>query len=143
MRSIFVAAPVLAAVMLGSSVLLAAQPPGGMRGQPRYDASTEVTLNGTVQNVKTVEDTVGKPRKTGTHLVVKTDSETIEVHLGPTAFITDQKLSLQNGDVVSIVGSRVKVAGSDAVIARQIRKGEQTVTLRDAQGIPKWSRGPR
>jgi hypothetical protein len=97
-----------------------------------------VTLSGTVQEVK---DVPGRP--SGTHIMLKTVSETVEVHLGPSSFLSDEKLELKAGDAVTIVGSRVKVAGADAVIAREVRIGARTVTLRDAQGFPRWSRGPR
>ena len=33
--------------------------------------------------------------------------------------------------------------GSEAIIAREVKKGGETLVLRDAQGIPQWSRGRR
>lgn len=117
------------------------QGPGRGGQAPRYDTSTEVTLRGTVETVKQVEDVMGGRSLTGTHIILKTAQETVEVHLGPTTFINEQKLTLSAGDAVEIVGSRVKVSGADAMIAREIRKGTQTVTLRDDKGMPKWSRG--
>jgi hypothetical protein len=143
MRSILVTAVVLAAAV-AYMPSEAAQRPGGMRGQgPRYDTATEVTVRGAVQEVKQVTGGMGMRNVAGTHVVLKTDQETIEIHLGPSTFIADQKLVLQNGDVVEVIGSRVTIAGAGAILAREIRKGEQTVTLRDAQGVPAWSRGPR
>jgi len=138
MRS-FATVAIVAAAVLSWSVSAAAQPPGGMRGSgPRYDTSTEVTISGTAQEVK---DVPGRPA--GTHIVLKTDSETVEVHLGPSSFLADQKLELKAGDAVRIIGSRVKIAGADAIIAREVRSGTRTVTLRDARGFPRWSRGAR
>lgn len=143
MRSTLVTAVVLAVavVYLPSE---AAQRRGGMRGQePRYDTSTEVTVRGAIQEVKQVTGGMGMGNVTGTHIVLKTDQETIEIHLGPSTFIAEQKLVLQSGDAVQVIGSRVTMAGAGAILAREIRKGEQTVTLRDGQGLPAWSRGPR
>jgi hypothetical protein len=135
---------VLLAVAVAYVPSEAAQRPGGMRGQgPRYDTSTEVTVHGSIQEVKQVTGGMGIRNMTGTHVILKTDQETIEIHLGPSTFIADQKLVLQKDDVVEVIGSRVTVAGANAILARQVRKGEQAVTLRDAQGFPSWSRGPR
>jgi hypothetical protein len=101
-----------------------------------------VTVRGTVQEVKQVTGGMGMRNVTGTHAVLRTDQETIEIHLGPSTFIAGQKLVLRNGDDIEVIGSRVTVAGADAILAREVRKGGQAVILRDAQGIPKWSRGP-
>jgi hypothetical protein len=110
---------------------------------PRYDAATEVTLRGTIQEVRQTTG-MGRRHLGGTHLTLKTDTDTVEVHLGPAAFIAEQKLVLTGGDAVEVVGSRVTVAGTTAILARELRTGDQVVTFRDAQGFPKWSgRGRR
>jgi len=141
MRSIL--ATVFLVVAIAYMPSEAAQRRGGMRDQaPRYDTATEVTVSGAIQEVKQVTGGMGMQNVTGTHVILRTDQETIEIHLGPSTFIADQKLVLQNGDVLEVIGSRVTIAGAKAILAREVRKGEQTVTFRDAQGFPKWSRGP-
>jgi hypothetical protein len=35
------------------------------------------------------------------------------------------------------------MAGADILIAREVKKGEQTLILRNAKGIPLWARGGR
>jgi hypothetical protein len=67
---------------------------------------------------------------TGTHIILTTAQETVEVHLGPTTFLNEQKLTLSAGDAVDIHGSRVQVSGSDAVIAREIRRHPTSDTPR-------------
>jgi hypothetical protein len=43
-----------------------------------------------------------------------------------------------------VVGSKVTMAGQEVVIAREIKKGDQVLTLRDAKGVPLWAgRGGR
>jgi hypothetical protein len=121
---------------------------------PMYDTKTETTLKGTVEDVKTVSGMMGgsgpmgrggrtgmpgMAMMQGTHLILKTDTETIEVHLGPSAYLKDQKIEMAKGDTLEIVGSRVKIGESDALLAREIRKGETSWTLRDADGRPRWS----
>ena len=79
---------------------------------------------------------------TVTHLVLGTsDHRSVEVHLGPSSWVAKQSVSFKTGDQIEIIGSKVKVAGSDVIVARQIRKGGQTLTLRDTQGISRWSIG--
>jgi hypothetical protein len=138
--------PVIFAATLFVLCLPRAAGPAPLQGgdqAPRYDKSTEVTLSGTVKSVQQIEEGRGWRGIGGTHIILETAQETIEVHLGPSTFLAEQKLTLAASDTVAIVGSRVKVSGADAVIAREIRKGTQTVTLRDENGIPKWSRGRR
>jgi hypothetical protein len=116
-----------------------AQHPGGMARMPMYDTKTEVTLKGTVDDVMTMSG-MGPGMMPGMHLMLKTEKETLEVHLGPTAFLTEKKVDLKKGDAIEVVGARVKIGDSDALLAREIRKGEASWVLRDANGRPLWMR---
>ena len=114
-----------------------ARPGGGMIGH-HYDAAAEVTLKGTVTEVKEVEcDMCGSAM--GTHLVLQTDTESMEVMLGPTAFLKRHDFAIANGDAVSITGAKIKVGDQDQLLAREVKKGEQTLTLRDKMGRPMWA----
>jgi hypothetical protein len=125
-------------------------------GMPPYDTATETTLAGTVEEVKAMGGRMGGNMPMGrgmgtmdmmgmggTHVVLKTSAETIEVHLGPAAFLAELKLTFEKGDQLEIVGSRVTVDGAPAVLARQVTREGRSFTLRDAQGVPAWSRGRR
>jgi hypothetical protein len=79
----------------------------------------------------------------GTHLMVKTDSETLEVHIGPTFYLEEQKFTFGVGDQIEVTGSKVKYQGVDALLAREVKKGDKTLLLRNAQGIPLWSKSRR
>jgi len=80
----------------------------------------------------------------GTHLTLKTGTETLEVHLGPTAFLNEQKVVVAKGDTLEIVGSRVTVDDERVFIAKRVTKGGSVWTLRDASGLPLWrGRGGR
>jgi hypothetical protein len=107
-----------------------------------YNPATETTVKGTVEEVKQIQ---GGPRsgQGGTHLILKTDKETLEVHLGPTTFLEKQKFTFAKGDQIEVIGSRVKINGADALLAREVKKGDKTLTLRNAQGVPAWSGGRR
>jgi hypothetical protein len=143
MRPTVIVCAVLVEIMASSAAAIAAPRQGGMGAAPRYDTATEVTLHGTVLEVTQVAGGMGGRSLGRTHIVLKTGEETVEVHLGPTWFLADQKLELKSEDVVDVIGSRVTTAGAQAIIAREVRTGGQVTTLRDAQGFPKWLRGAR
>lgn len=104
----------------------------------QYDKKTEVTLTGTVESVMEVPGTGGM---SGTHLELKTETETIHVHLGPTAFVAKQGVAFAQHDHVSVTGSRIKGEGFEAILARSVKTGDKTITLRDEKGMPRWSMG--
>jgi hypothetical protein len=99
----------------------------------------EATYKGTVEEV-TQHARVGMPR-TGTHLSLKSDDQILDVHLGPTDFVAAQQMTFAKGDQIEVTGSKVKFGDGEAIIAREVKKGDKTLTLRDARGVPKWSRG--
>jgi hypothetical protein len=74
----------------------------------------------------------------GTHLTLKTSTETLEVHLGPTAFLNEKKVEVGKGDTLVITGSRVTIDDERVLIAKEVRKGGSTWVLRDAAGLPLW-----
>jgi hypothetical protein len=105
-----------------------------------------VTVTGTVESVEQVAASGAGPGpggQGGTHLVLRTDTESLDVHLGPTAFLTDEGLTVATGDTVEVLGSRVTVDNESVLIARTVSTGDQTWTLRDASGRPRWRRGRR
>jgi hypothetical protein len=107
----------------------------------RYDPATEVTVTGTVEEVKEM-DCAECPRGTkGTHITLKINDQSYDVHLGPTSYLADQKFTVAKGNQVEVTGSKVKQGDDEVILARQVKKGDQTIALRDAQGIPAWSRG--
>jgi hypothetical protein len=126
----------------GLGSLAAAQSaPAGRQGSMMYDAKTETTITGTVENVENITGTGGRGRggMGGTHLVLKTDKDSVEVHVGPTAYLAEKGITLAKGDRLEILGSRVTIDNETFLIARQIKKGSNTWTLRDASGRPAWS----
>jgi len=111
-------------------------PPGAGVPPPRYDKATEATLKGPIQEVKVVDTPSGIR---GTHLMLKDGKQMIEVFTGPTVFLEHQNFPLAKGDAVEVIGSRVTVNGTSALLARQIRKGDTILLLRDENGRPVWA----
>jgi hypothetical protein len=129
----------------GVSAAVAQSTGKGPQGSPMYDVKTETTLTGTVENVETVTGKGGRGRQGlgGTHLLLKTDKESIQVHVGPTAYLTEKGITLAKGEALEILGSRVTIGDDPVLIAKQIKKGDKTWTLREASGRPLWSGGQR
>ncbi len=107
---------------------------------PIYNPKTETTFRGVIEKVTEVP---GPGRGTGTHLVVKGDKETMEVHVGPTWYLKQKGYFFAKGDQIEVVGSKVHYDGADVIVARKITKGDTTWTLRNEQGFPLWSRQGR
>jgi hypothetical protein len=134
-------------LVLSTAIPVGAQPQGGGQGSPRYDVATEATVTGSVESVEQITSPGGGRGRRGlggTHLTLKTKADTLEVHLGPTAFLNEKKVAIAKGDTLMIVGSRVTVDGEPVFIAKEVRKGDSVWTLRDAAGLPLWrGRGGR
>ena len=101
-----------------------------------YDPKTEVTVKGTVEEVIQYP---GKGSSTGTHLMLKASEGTIDVHIGPAWFLSQQKTEFAKGNEIEVTGSKVKADGKDALIAREIKKEGKVIRLRNAQGVPEWA----
>lgn len=140
MRKLFMVTRIASGTALAIAVAISlayAQAPGAGRGGMRnYDPKSEVTLKGTVEEVKSF---TGGRGGNATHLTFKAGEETFDVHLGPTAFLKQQGFEFAKGDEIEVTGSKVKFATGEAIIAREVKKNDKTLTLRDSQGIPKWS----
>lgn len=129
----------IAVVLLGGCVLMWAAGQGGPNESRKYDLSTVTTVHGTVQEVT---QHPGRRGGTGIHLLVKTETGPIEVHVGPASYVTKQQFAFSAGESVEVTGSRVKIGGTDTILAREVRKDGKTLVLRNAQGIPNWRGGP-
>ena len=109
---------------------------GGQYGR-LYDAKTVETISGEVVSVAEMTPTKGMGR--GVHLTLKTDKETIDVHVGPVWYIEHQDTKIAPQDKIEVKGSRITYQGKPAIIAAEIHKGDEVLMLRDANGIPMWA----
>ena len=94
------------------------------------------TLDGEVVSVDTYPSRRGFSQ--GIHLLVDTGQETVEVHLAPSWYLEDQNFDIAPEDKIAIIGSRINVNGEQAIVASQITKGNETLRLRNENGIPFW-----
>lgn len=125
------------------------QRPGTQEG-PGYHAKSEATFRGIVADVKSGRTALywfsrihtlglGHMPAPETQLLLKTDMETVQIQLGPTAFLAKNKVEIGEGDMLEVIGSRVTIGESHVVLAREIRKGGNAWMLRDVAGQPLWS----
>ena len=136
-KSKFAFVVTIAVFLLASILPVVAQRGGGYRTKPRpYNPTTEVTVKGSVEEVT---EQSGRAGWNGTHLKLKTDTETLDIHVGPSSFISQNQFSFAKGDQIEVTGSKVKPGKGNAVLAREIKKEGKTLTLRNAQGVPLWS----
>lgn len=105
--------------------------------QGLYDPAKLETLAGTVVGI---EQTVPMNRMNqGIALTVKTDKETISVHLGPSWYFERLDTKVNKGDKVEIKGTRTTYWGKPVIIAGEVKKGDKVLVLRDSSGVPVWS----
>jgi hypothetical protein len=132
-----------AALLLGvaswavvSTAGVAAQ--GRARGGPaNYSVAAETTVKGTVEELK-------PGPSQGVHVMLKTSDTTLELALGPSWYQTEKKYVLAKGDQIDVTGAKGTVEGRDVLLVREIKKGSETMTFRDAKGFPMWAgRGRR
>jgi hypothetical protein len=108
----------------------------------QYDRGTVETLRGTVIEVERLA-----PRRferlSQVHLLLKTDGQSVIVHLGPQSWLAQHNFDLSPGDQVTIKGSRIDRLRHTFLVAGEVKKGNRVLFLRDENGRPLWARGRR
>ena len=110
-----------------------------------YNTQSEESIKGTIISVDRI--TSNQRMYCGIHLLLKTDSETIPVHLGPEWYfdecLINQDVEIAVNDKIEIIGSRISYDGKPAIVAAEVKKGDKILALRDEIGVPFWSLGGR
>lgn len=101
---------------------------------PKYDVKNEVRIKGVIEEVRQVPG----PSE-GTHLVVKTETKTVLVHVAPGDFLKDIDTTFSKGEQVEVLGCKAPDGPEEEILAREITVGQNTTTLRDDKGIPVWA----
>ena len=101
---------------------------------PKYDSANEVKIKGVIEEIREVPGNFE-----GTHLVVKTDTGTVLVHVAPAPFLKEIDTSFAKGDQIQVVGAKAPGATEEEILAREITVGTNTTTLRDDKGVPVWA----
>jgi hypothetical protein len=104
-------------------------------GFPKYDLHSEIKTKGLVDEVKLLP---WGSRKDVTQLTLKSGEDKVFVYLCPKPFQEEMGISFNKGDEISITGSKVKLEGSDVILARELVRGTDTLMFRDDKGNPVW-----
>lgn len=96
-----------------------------------YNLEMEETIKGEVVSVDTVGNHVS--------IQVKTNEETIPVHLAPIWYLENRGIEIKPNDTVEVMGSLVNYNGETSIIASQITKGGVVLRLRDDNGFSLWN----
>jgi len=102
-----------------------------------FDVKTMTSIDGEI--VSLTRFTPMKGMTAGVHMKVKAAAETIDVHLGPAWYLESQEADLKAGDKVEVKGSRITYDKKPAIIAVTIKRGDDVLVLRDADGFPRWA----
>jgi hypothetical protein len=112
------------------SARLASRPVAREARANLYEAKRETVLEGTV--VSYTENSQRAP--TGAHVMLRTASSSVDVHLGPATYLQSRHFSLAAGESVRFAGVSVLVNGASVFLARTAQKGNQFITIRSPRG---------
>lgn len=142
MKATFNSVLFLVVIMVTGSVA----PCQGQQSADVYNPSTETTVKGTIEQVKTAflpgggASAQAREESSGPMYVnLKTDSGTLAVFLGPSWFAESKGFKFAKGDQIEVTGS--KLQDKNVIVAREVKRGDQVLVVRNAQGIPAWSGG--
>ncbi|MDD3580458.1 MAG: DNA-binding protein [Desulfobacca sp.] len=134
-------------LVLGLTGPVLAQPRGAGAGAGKgpkagrfYDLNTVTTIKGTVESLETLPS-VGRRGGKGMEwqgLVLKTDKETINVHLGPVGYASEQGVEPKVGDTIEVTGSKITRDQKTVLLAAEVKANDKILKLRDEQGRPLW-----
>jgi len=124
--------PLFVSIVLIATSVMAQSP-------PKYDRATETTVKGIVGELKLVPPTGSNPIA---YLVTKTgpdkERDLIDIFLCPKKFLDQMGITFKPDEEIEIKGSKVKQAGSDLILAREMVKAGETLTFRFEDGKPVW-----
>ena len=135
MKTLLLAGMLLAAwVMI--PLLACAQEADSKESVPEYDVSKEIRFQGVIDKMK--DRICPISRGVGSHLTVKVDEKVYEVHVAPVKFVKMYGAAFQRGETVEVVGVIAIIQGTEAILPREIRRGNQGLVFRDEKGRPIW-----
>ena len=85
-----------------------------------------------------IEELIYLPGSSPVELRLKTEQSTAHVRLGPAAYLADHKLSLREGQDLTVIGFWVETAEDELLVAIEVRTQGSSISLRDRRGRPLW-----
>jgi peroxiredoxin len=102
-----------------------------------YASGNPTVITGVVKSKQQVAPMKGM--SPGVALTLTAESSVHHVQLGPVWYVDSQPVRIVAKDVVTVIGTTVRLGGKPVILAREIRRGGQVMKLRDARGRPLWS----
>jgi hypothetical protein len=98
---------------------------------PKYDKSSEVKIKGVIDEVKTTADNT-------VHVTLKNDKGLLDVFVAPENFLKEMEITFAKGDAIEVLGSQLTVDGNAVLLAREVTRNGDIMTMRDDHGKPVW-----
>ena len=128
---------VFALLLSGTAITLVSQEKSSpTHANYTYAPTSEQTMRGWVVETRDFQCPV--TGTVGSHITVKNETGSIEVHLAPASFMKQYEINIRKGDNVTVVGSRIMFEGKGALIAKSVAIGNETYNFRDQSGRPLW-----
>jgi len=128
---------VFALLLSGAAITLVSQEKSSpTHANYTYAPTSEQTMRGWVVETRDFQCPV--TGTVGSHITVKSETGSIEVHLAPASFMKQYEINIRKGDNVTVVGSRIMFDGKGALIAKSVAIGNETYNFRDQSGRPLW-----
>ncbi len=124
-------------VVISALPLLAQDQARPQRDTPRYNLANEITVQGVVEDV---QQTASFNGLAGSYLTLRTPSQILHVQLGT---FRPAKNEFIPGETIQVTGSLQREETGDLVLARQIKKGNQVLTIRNSRGFVVGTRAVR
>jgi sporulation protein YlmC with PRC-barrel domain len=103
----------------------------------KYDVSKLTTSEGTVQSLGTFH--IEANSAPGLLIELKTEKgDVMVVHAGPSAFAQSKSFTLATGDKISVSGTQIEFDSKTILMAGEVKRGNDTLTLRDSSGKVQW-----
>ena len=118
------------------SSVVSQEKPSVVRVSYTYDEASQQTVRGWVVETKDFQCPV--TGTVGSHITVKTETGTIEVHLAPASFMKQYDIAFTKDQNVTVVGAKITYEGKPALIAKSVTVGHETFNFRDPKGRPLW-----
>ena len=128
----------LLAVGIAALILLVPASSATQELSPKYDPQQELTIQGNILSIHDRQCPVSGTL--GAHFMLSApDGKVYEVHLAPAKFTRMFDVVFTPGEKVEVTGTTLVFQGKDAILARQVKHGNETVTFRDKKGNPSWN----
>lgn len=124
----------LANITCGFLGLIVLAPAADRDTGPQYDPTTVLSISGTVQDVRELSE---PPALKGIHVTL-VEKRAMQVYVAPAPFLRAYAITFAKGDTLHISGSKVRFRGTDLVLAREVRRDNDVLVVRDEKGNPYW-----